>query len=114
MTHQLRRGVRRRGTVESMSPAVRKSIPITPERRALVAAIRTAGTPERAAAEAVAGQIPPHQSEARILAMLVDLGAKRIAEEVIQASYAAYAAALDDEDRATAAALRPRRDRLTD
>lgn len=87
----------------------RKSIPIDADELSLAQSVRTPGTPERLAVEAVVGPLPERISEAQALATLLSVARVSVREQVTSAGYAAYAAALNDEDRAFAAANRSRR-----
>ncbi|WP_265523492.1 hypothetical protein [Oerskovia flava] len=97
-----------------MQTITRKSVPLEESELDVVAAVRSGDSPERAALEALVGRLPQNVSESQVLADLVALGAARVREQAVHAGYAAYAAALDDEDRQFAAAQRTRRARLTD
>lgn len=97
-----------------MEPLARKSVPTHASELDIARAIQAPGTPERAAIEALVGPMNATVSEAQALSALLTAGAAQVREAVIHAGYAAYAAALDDEDRQHAAAIRTRRHRLTD
>lgn len=97
-----------------MQTVSRKSVPTHASELDVARAIQTAGTPERVAIEVLVGPMSAHVSEAQALSALLVAGATQVREAVINAQYAEYAAALDDDDRQYAAAVRARRDRLTD
>lgn len=87
----------------------RKSAPLDDEQLAVVEAIHVGGTPERAAFESLVGQARSKVSEAQAISTLVSLGIDRVREAVLDQQYAAYAAAMDDEDREYAETVRARR-----
>lgn len=87
----------------------RKSVPLDADELTLAERVRGHGTPEREAVEAVIGRLPERLSEAQALAALMSVARSSVREQVTSAGYAAYAAAMDDEDRAFAAASRARR-----
>ena len=97
-----------------METIARKSVPTHASELEVAHAIQAAGTPERAAIEALVGPMNTNVSEAQALSALLAAGAAQVREGVIHASYAAYAAALDAEDHQHATAVRARRHRLTD
>lgn len=88
----------------------RKSIPLDADELSLAKEIRTPGTPERAAVEAVLGPLPDRLSESQALSTLMAVARASVREQVTSHGYAAYAAALNDEDLAFTAANRARRD----
>lgn len=91
------------------STVVRKSIPLAADELTLTDQVRTPGTRERAAVEAVMGPLPERLSEAQALSALISVAQATVREKVTSSGYADYAAALDGEDRAFAAATRVRR-----
>lgn len=97
-----------------MEVSTRKSIPTHASELDTARAIQVPGTPERAAIEALIGPMSTNVSEAQALSALLTAGAAQVREAVIVQGYAAYAAALDDEDGQYASAVRGRRHRLTD
>jgi len=97
------------GRMSTPAAATRKSVPLAADELALAREVRTPGTPERAAVEALVGPLPERLSESQALAALMSVAQTSIREHVSTSGYAAYAAALDDEDRAYAAANRARR-----
>lgn len=89
--------------------ASRKSVPVAADELQLAQAIREPGSPEREAVEAVVGQLPERLSESQALAALMAVARRSVSDRVTVDGYAAYAAALDDEDRAFAESTRARR-----
>lgn len=89
--------------------AARKSVPLDDDELTLAEQVREPGTPEREAVESVLGPLPGRLSEAQALAALMSVAQNSVREQVTSTGYAAYAAALDEEDRAFAAATRTRR-----
>lgn len=87
----------------------RKSVPLDPDELSLADQVRTLGTPEREAVEVITGPLPERLSEAQALSALMSVARQSVREQVTSTGYAAYAAALDDEDRAFAATTRTRR-----
>lgn len=87
----------------------RKSVPVDPDELTLAGQVREPGSPERDAVESVIGPLPERLSEAQALSALMSVARRSVREQVTSAGYAAYAAALDEEDRAFAAATRARR-----
>lgn len=87
----------------------RKSVPVDLDELTLASQIREPGTPEREAVESVLGSLPGRLSEAQALSALMAVARRSVREQVTSAGYAAYAAALDEEDRSFAAASRARR-----
>ena len=89
--------------------AARKSVPLHDDQLTLAEQVREPSTPEREAVESVIGPLPGRLSEAQALAALMSVATRSVCEQVTSAGYAAYAAALDEEDRAFATATRARR-----
>lgn len=87
----------------------RKSVPLDHEELELAKKVREPGTPEREAVESVVGPLPSRLSEAQALSALMAVAKQSVHDHVTSTGYADYAAALDDEDRAFAAATRARR-----
>ncbi|GAB3478393.1 hypothetical protein GCM10027440_14390 [Nocardiopsis coralliicola] len=88
----------------------RAAVPITEDLREFVRAARRTGSPERAALVRAEAAPPGGElSEAATLSSLVELGRRAVAEELLDAEYAAIAGEQDEEDRAVHAALRARR-----
>lgn len=96
-------------SIMSTSTVTRKSIPLDVDELTLADQVRKPGTRERAAVEAVMGPLPERLSEAQALSALIAVAQATVREKVISSGYADYAAALDAEDRAFAAATRARR-----
>lgn len=88
----------------------RKSVPVDSDELRLAQAIRELGSPEREAVEAVVGRLPERLSEAQALSALMAVARHSVSDWVTSAGYAAYAEAIDEEDRAFAASTRARRD----
>ncbi|OMH23700.1 hypothetical protein BKD30_12165 [Tersicoccus phoenicis] len=84
-------------------------MPVDAAELALADLVRTPGSPERAAVEAIVGPLPERLSEAQTISSLLAVARATVRDEVIASGYAAYAATLDDDDRAFAAATRARR-----
>jgi len=95
-----------------MLATTRKSIPLGDGEVALVKAIQTPGTVERSAIEKLSGKLPANLSEAQAIGLLLDLGKSVVAEAVLNAQYADYAAAIDEDDRSSHQAIRTRRNRV--
>lgn len=87
----------------------RKSVPVDADELQLAQAIREPGSPEREAVEAVVGRLPERLSESQALSVLMDIARRSVSDRVTSAGYAAYASALDEEDRAFADSTRARR-----
>ncbi|WP_147269007.1 hypothetical protein [Sphaerisporangium album] len=87
----------------------RAPVPLTEQDRELLEAIRTPGTPENVAVQALAGQtLSPETSTSAALHTLIDVARNAVLEEVMATGYAALAAAHDDEDHAFRRAARRR------
>lgn len=91
------------------STLTRKSVPLDAETDTLAHEVREPGTPARRAVESVVGPLPDTLSEAQALANLLAVARASVRDQVNATGYAAYAASVDDEDRAFAAAARARR-----
>lgn len=87
----------------------RKSVPVDLDELELAKKIREPGTPEREAVESVVGPLPARLSESQALSALMSVARRSVRDQVTSAGYAAYAAALDEEDREFAATTRARR-----
>ena len=94
-----------------MDTITRKSVPVDESLTTLATAIRTPGTPERAAVETITGPLSAKMTEASALSILLSLAKGVIADAMAYASYAADAAAQTDEDRDYAQWSRDRRSR---
>jgi hypothetical protein len=90
-----------------MATTTRKSVPLTEEELADLAALRSPDTPEHAALNELLS-IGDNPSEALVLLALLRLGRQRVSEAVLERGYADLAAAEDDDDRAARRALRQR------
>ena len=97
-----------------MHTLTRKSVPLPDDVIEVAHAIQAGSPVERSAVEALTGPLPARVSESQAISRLVALGAAQVRLATIEAGYAAYAASLNDEDRAYADAQRTRRARLTD
>lgn len=90
--------------------AVRKSVSLTPAALELVRQIRTPGSIQRDAIERELGALPASTSEAQAIAALISMGSAVLEARVLDAAYAAEAAAYTPEDRQFREAQRSRRD----
>ncbi|GAA0973726.1 hypothetical protein GCM10009555_028890 [Acrocarpospora macrocephala] len=87
----------------------RAPVPLTEQDREFLEAIRTPGSPENLAIQALEGQaLGPETSTASALHTLVDVARKAVLVEVMTTGYAALAAAQDEEDSAFRRAARRR------
>ena len=93
----------------STSTLSRKSVPVDAEMSTFTRDIRTPGTPAREAVEALVGPLPDHLSEAQALSTLLNVARDKVKETANASGYAAYAATLNEEDRAAADHGRKRR-----
>lgn len=90
-----------------MALTTRKSVPLTAEELADLAALRSPDTPEHAALDELLS-IGDNPSEALVLLALLRLGRQRVSEAVLERGYADLAAVENDDDRAARRALRQR------
>lgn len=111
MRHNLLHDMQHESRMVAMNSttAARKSVPLDADELTLAARVREPGTPEREAVESALGPLPGRLSEAQALSALLSLAQTSVREHVTSAGYAAYAAALDEEDRAFADTTRSRR-----
>ncbi len=97
-----------------MSTAIRKSVPLDKEDIEVLDLLQTAGSPERRALIEVAGiTLDENASEASSIRALLTAGRVAIERKVISQGYEAYAASLNEEDRAAHAAMRGRTTKRT-
>lgn len=87
----------------------RKSVPVDADQLRLAQAVRHPGSPEREAVEAVVGRLPERLSESQALSALMAVARRSVSDRVTAVGYSAYAAALDEDDRAFAESTRERR-----
>ncbi|WP_331773364.1 hypothetical protein OG948_59290 (plasmid) [Embleya sp. NBC_00888] len=90
---------------------IRKSVPLNPDDIHALTELRTPDTGLNEALKvllAKAGLPEPGNESAALHALLV-LGRRAVEEQAQLTGYAAYAASLDDEDRAVAKSMRRRR-----
>ncbi|MFA1538541.1 hypothetical protein [Actinomadura monticuli] len=87
--------------------SVRKSVPMGPEDVAVLERLHAPVSPERQALGQLIGQqLDAGASDAEILAALVRAGREAVTQQVAATGYAAWAAEMDDEDRAYRTARR--------
>ncbi|MEO3827949.1 hypothetical protein [Actinomadura sp. B10D3] len=87
--------------------SVRKSVPMGPEDVTTLERMHAPASPERQALTQLTGQeLGANASDAEILAALVRVGREAVTQQVAATGYAAWAAEMDDEDRAYRAARR--------
>jgi hypothetical protein len=87
--------------------SVRKSVPIGPEDVATLERLHAPVSPERHALAQLTGhELDAGASDAEILAALVRAGRDAVTQQVAITGYAAWAADMDDEDRAYRTARR--------
>lgn len=86
---------------------VRKSVPMGPEDITALERIHASPSPERQALAQLSGrELDAHASDAEIIAALVRVGREAVTQQVAATGYAAWAAEMDDEDRAYRTARR--------
>ncbi|WP_250214337.1 molecular chaperone GrpE [Acrocarpospora catenulata] len=87
--------------------SVRKSVPMGPEDVTTLERMHAPVSPERQALAQLTGQeLDASSSDAEILAALVRAGRDAVTQQVATTGYAAWAAEMDDEDRAYRTARR--------
>jgi hypothetical protein len=87
--------------------SVRKSVPMGPEDVTTLERMHAPVSPEREALAQLTGQeLDAGASDAEILAALIRAGREAVTQQVAATGYAAWAAEMDDEDRAYRTARR--------
>ncbi|WP_165978736.1 molecular chaperone GrpE [Actinomadura darangshiensis] len=87
--------------------SVRKSVPMGSEDVATLERMHAPASPERQALAQLTGQeLDAGASDAEILTALVRAGREAVTQQVAATGYAAWAAEMDDEDRAYRTARR--------
>lgn len=85
----------------------RKSVPVGPEDIITLERMHAPTSPERQALTQLTGhELDASASDAEILAALVRAGREAVTQQVATTGYAAWAAEMDDEDRAYRTARR--------
>lgn len=87
--------------------SVRKSVPMGPEDVITLERMHAPTSPERQALAQLTGhELDANASDAEILAALVRAGREAVTQQVAATGYAAWAADMDEEDRAYRTARR--------